>query len=157
MTAISRRAALRGAAAVAARGAVTLVAVAVPAISSVNAGNADADLLTRVAQWHRAYLKFKEADLFSEEHPTDTVGYYGLGHGNDTKDFWAALRVLSEARPKTLVGAVALLGCAERVAADCERRRAGERMPQIVFFVHTDRLRKNAYLALERLVGEGLS
>ena len=151
---ITRRAALRGAAAVAATGAVSIAAMAaVPAISTANAGNADAALLARVALWDRTYSKFKEADLFSEEHPADTDGYYGRGYGNDTEDFWAILRVLSEARPETLAGAVALLGCVESVAADCERRRAGECMPQIVFFVHTDRLRKNAYLALERLAG----
>ncbi len=144
---ITRRTALRGAAAVAATGAVPIAVLA-----STNNVNADTALLMRVAQWHRAYEKRLEADLFAEEHRRALDEYYARGYGPASGRLWAIQKELIEARPKTLAGAVALLGCAERNADDIDRLRAGEQVPQAVFFVHASLLSKTAYAALRRLV-----
>ena len=144
---ITRRTALRGAAAVAATGAVPIAILA-----NTNDVNADAALLARVAQWHRAYEKVIEAGLFQEAHTKALDEYYARGYGPASGSLWAIQKELIEARPKTLAGAVALLGCAERNAVDIDRRRAGERVPEEVFFVHASLLSKTAYAALRRLV-----
>ena len=133
---------------VAATGAVPLAVLA-----STNDVNADAALLARVAQWHQAYEKVMEAGLFEEAHRGALDEYYARGYGNASGRLWAIQSELSEARPKTLAGAVALLGCVERNDMDCERRRAGEQVPEAVFFVHADTLSKNAYAALRQLAG----
>ncbi len=152
MSKLSRRKVLAGG------GQAVAAAAVLPFLPSINPAHAeegaDAALLARVAQWHRAYEKRMEADLFSETHPRASAEYYARGYGPVPGRLREIQDELIEARPETLAGAVALLGCVESVAADCERRRAGERMPQIVFFVHTSPLRKNAYVALERLAGE---
>ncbi len=145
---ITRRTALWGAAAVAATGAVPIAVLA-----STNDVNADAALLARVAQWHRAYEKVLEAGLFQEAYTGRTLDeYYARGYGPASGRLWAIQKELIEAQPKTLAGAVALLGCAERNAEDIDRLRVGEQVPQAVFFVHASLLSKTAYAALRRLV-----
>ncbi len=139
---ITRRDALRGAAAVAAAGAVPIAAMA---------REGDSALLALADQWHEAYEKSKEADLFDEANPTAEDAYYARGYGEATSVFWKVHERLSEARPETITGAVAMLGCVQRIAADRALKRTGGRGPVSVFFVHTDRLQKNAYAALKRL------
>ena len=142
-----------------ARGGQVVAAAAVlpfiPAIAHAEV-NADAALLARVAQWHRAYAKLMEADLFNEAHPGALDDFYARGYGPARARFRAIQDELIEARPKTLAGAVALLGCAERNADDIDRLRAGERVPQAVFFVHASLLSKTAYAALRRLAGRAI-
>ena len=148
---VTRRGAMKRAGQAVAAGAV------LPFLPSINPAqaqeDADAALLARVAQWHRAYEKRMEADLFSETHPKARDEYYARGHGPASGRFWAIQKELMEARPETLVGAVALLGCAERNADDIDRLRAGEQVPQGVFFVHASLLSKTVYAALRRLAG----
>ena len=127
----------------------------IPSIAHAQEG-ADAALLARVAQWHRAYEKRMEADLFSEEHRGARDEYYARGYGPVPGRLRAIQKELIEARPETLAGAVALLGCAERNADDIDRLRAGERVPQGVFFVHASLLSKTAYAALRRLSGRAI-
>ena len=149
---ISRRDALRGAAAVVATGAVPIAALA-----NANNMNGDSALQARVSQWHEAYERVLEVSLFEEAHPEAEEEFYARGYGDAWGNLCEVQRELVEARPDTLVGAVALLGCAERNAADRGRRRAGEQVPEAVFFVHTNVLSKNAYAALRRLAGEARS
>ena len=113
--------------------------------------NADAALLARVAQWHWAYGKLMEAGLFNEAHPGALDEFYARGYGPARARQATIQKELIETRPETLAGAVALLGCAERNTADIDRMRAGEQVPQIVFFVHASLLSKTAYAALRRL------
>ena len=142
-----------------ARGGQVVAAAAVlpfiPAIAHAEV-NADAALLARVVQWHRAYEKNLEADLFGEEHPKALDEYYARGYGPVPGHLRVIQKELIEARPETLAGAVALLGCAERNTTDIDRMRAGERVPQAVFFVHASLLSKTAYAALRRLAGRAI-
>ncbi len=144
-----------------ARGGQAVAAAAVlPFLPSINPAqadvNTDAALLARVAQWHRAYEKLIEAELFLEARPKALDEYYARGYGPARNRLWAIQKELIEARPKTLAGAVALLGCAERNAEDIDRLRAGEQVPQAVFFVHASLLSKTAYAALRRLSGRAI-
>ena len=151
---ISRRDALRGAGAAV---AVAAAAAAVPAIAVAKSQGADTALKETAARWHRLYEKFKVANLFDEAHPEAEDEYYDRGYGDVSGDFWTVHKELSDARPKTLAGVVALLGCAERNVADRRRRRAGEHVPEIVYFVHPNAIQANSYDALKRLAGEARS
>ncbi len=148
MTAITRRGALLG------LGAAAVVA-GVPSIAATKGD--DANVLAMAQQWHQAYGKFKEACLFEEANPDAHDEYYARGYGEDNGAWWGVHEELSAAQPKTITGAVAMLGCVQSVAADRGYRRAGGGEPSIVFFVHTDRLQKNAYVALERLARKARS
>ena len=152
MTAITRRDALTGAAAVAVTGAVPIAA-----ISLTDGREGDSALLALADHWHQAYEKSKEADLFDEANPMADDEYFARGYGEVTSEFWEVHEDMGESQPKTIAGVVAMLGCVQRVAADRALKRAGERAPVSVFFVHTDRLQKNAYAALKRLDGEARS
>ena len=126
-----------------------------PSVAHAQEGT-DAALLARVDQWHRAYGKLMEAGLFNEAHPGALDEFYARGYGPARARQAAIQKDLIETRPETLAGAVALLGCAERNTADIDRRRAGEQVPQIVFFVHASLLSKTAYAALRRLAGRAI-
>ena len=152
MSKLSRRTALaRGGQAVAAAAVLPFI----PAIAHAEV-NADTTLLARVAQWHQAYEKILEAGSFIEAHPEALDEFYARGYGPVRGRLWAVQDELIEARPKTLAGAVALLGCAERNAMDIDRLRAGERVPQTVFFVHASLLSRTAHAALRRLAGRAI-
>ena len=149
MSKLSRRETLAGG------GKVMAAAAVLPFVPSIAQAKEDADaaLLARVAQWHRAYEKRMEADLFAEEHRGARDEYRARGYGPASGRLWAIQKELIEAQPKTLAGAVALLGCGERNAEDIDRLRAGEQVPQGVFFVHASLLSKTAYAALRWLAG----
>ena len=136
-------------------GKTVAVAAVLPFLASINSAqaqeNADAAFLARVAQWHRAYEKFLGAGRFLEACPGSLDEFYARGYGNALERHRVIQKELSKSRPETLAGAVALLGCVERVAVDHERCRAGEGVPNDVFWVRTEMLSKNAYAALRRL------
>ena len=151
MNTITRRGALRAVAAIAATAAVPVAAMA-------SDTNGDAALLARVDGWHRAYEKFKETERFEEERfyeerPKNRYELYTPGSSAGSEDFWAAHEELCEVQPKTLAGAIILLGCAQRNAADRGSWNCDYREPQIVYRVDTDRLSENAYATLRRLAG----
>lgn len=148
MNMLTRRAALRGMASVAA------VAVPIVPVLAANDASKDAVLLARVDQWHQTYEKFKqEAEIF--EQSTRLADFKNYTPGAGTEEFSTAHEELSEVQPKTVAGAIILLGCVQRNDADRGSWNVHYRPPPVVYLVDMGRLRKNAYAALRRLAGEG--
>ncbi len=126
MTAITRRAVLAGAPAVAA-----VAILPAPGAASVD----DSETLNATARWQRLHTL-----------PT-TLGA--------VEEYCQLCPVLRELRPQTIEGAVALLGCAAVRVHFEDAHRAGDKITDILYFSDwtTKRILLASHDALQRLAG----